>query len=164
VTQKTIALLMLLALAANSGAGGHQLPGRVLRVIDGDSLVLDVRGSLFEIGLAGVDAPELNQPWGPGAAEHLRRMIAGAFVVVDAHTTRDSGMVGSIRFKGRDLGLDLIEAGLAWSLFRGDPADGPAATPHAYTRAEQAARAAGRGLWSDENPVPPWQWRRPGRP
>ena len=25
---------------------------------------------------------------------------------------------------------------------------------------EQAARAAGHGLWADKEPIPPWEWRK----
>ncbi|MRR39084.1 nuclease, partial [bacterium] len=29
-----------------------------------------------------------------------------------------------------------------------------------YLAAEQEARQAGRGLWRDRNPMPPWEFRR----
>jgi endonuclease YncB( thermonuclease family) len=34
------------------------------------------------------------------------------------------------------------------------------ATRMEYFRIEDEARVAGRGLWSDPHPVPPWEWRR----
>ncbi len=27
---------------------------------------------------------------------------------------------------------------------------------------ERSARAAGKGLWADSTPVPPWEWRKKG--
>jgi endonuclease YncB( thermonuclease family) len=55
---------------------------------------------------------------------------------------------------GSDVGLEQVRAGMAWH-----------ATPYLreqtpqereeYARAEQAARADGRGLWIDPNPIPP---------
>jgi len=30
----------------------------------------------------------------------------------------------------------------------------------AYSEAEKAAQDAKRGLWSDPEPVPPWEWRK----
>jgi hypothetical protein len=32
-----------------------------------------------------------------------------------------------------------------------------------FTDAEREARERHRGLWADENPVPPWEWRRERR-
>ena len=156
---RIMVLPVLLGLATPVPATAQQLPGQVLRVVDGDSLVLDVRGSQYQVELAGIDAPELNQPWGHAAASRLRQEIGGAFVVVDTQAADGPGVVGTILFRQRDLGLQLIGDGLAWSLFRADEdATYPTDAPHPYAIAEQQARAARRGLWSDDAPVPPWQW------
>ena len=140
-------------------AADGQLPGHVLRVIDGDSLMLDVNGGHYRIELAGIDAPEVSQPWGGTAAQRLHRTLTGAFVVVDVEAG-DSGhqVTGSVEFRGRDVALDLLYDGLAWSTIAVSDADTDYA--HPYTEAENQARAARRGLWSDERPIPPWEWRR----
>ena len=154
------------------------LPGRVLRAIDGDTLVLDVRGGRFEVDLDGIDAPESNQPWGDAATASLQRALVGAFVVVDVQPgSRGQPVRGSIDFKGRDVALDLLHDGLAWSTVgvdtsgrqndrdaRGSTAGGEPAgdAEHPYTLAERDAREARRGLWSDPLAIPPWQWRRYG--
>jgi len=142
-----------LALAADM-----QLPGRVLRVVDGDSLVLDVRGSLYRIELADIDAPELNQPWGETAAARLHARLTGMFVVVSGDATGPA-MRGRVVFKGRDVALDMLYDGLAWSTVAVDP---QAAFPHPYNAAQHQAQDARRGLWSDEDPIPPWEWRAGG--
>lgn len=161
ITLSLIPALLLVVLASGVQADGRSLPGRVLRVVDGDSLVLDVRGSQYRIDLAGIDAPELNQPWGPAAGERLRRLLAGAFVVVEVQGGEGTALSGGIRLRNRDPALQLLEEGLAWSLFResagGDSADD---RPNPYLAAEQAARAARLGLWSEPMPIPPWEWRR----
>jgi len=152
----TIALATLLCLAGGlAAAAGLQLPGRVLRVIDGDSLVLDVRGGLYGIELADIDAPEPNQPWGETAAERLRTQLTGMFVVV-SDATPGPTMRGRVLFKGRDVALDLLHDGLAWSTIPPDPQRPNA---HPYNEAQDHARAARRGLWSDAEPIPPWTWR-----
>lgn len=153
---------LITALAALAAAQpchtGDQLPGRVLRVIDGDSLVLDVRGGHFRVELAGIDAPELNQAWGEAAASYLYRTLTGAFVVVDRVRFDASGAAhGTIITRGRDLAEGLLHQGLAWSVAA--PRASDADSDHSYAVAEQQARKARRGLWSDEHPVPPWEWR-----
>lgn len=46
----------------------------------------------------------------------------------------------------------MVADGMAWHYARYSKDAGPA-------DAESDARAAGRGLWSDREPVPPWEWR-----
>ena len=150
-------LLCALLAAWPVSAADYRLPGRVLRVIDGDSLVLEVRGAQHRIELAGIDAPELNQPWGGSAARRLHDMLTGAFVVVTAQHPGSAGTLsGSIELKDRDVALDLLYEGLGWSTVSQDPQDD---RNHPYDRAEREAREAQRGLWSEERPIPPWQWR-----
>jgi endonuclease YncB( thermonuclease family) len=57
------------------------------------------------------------------------------------------------------MGLEQVRAGMAWHATPYQREQ----TPHEreeYARAEEAARAARRGLWVDPNPVPPWEWRK----
>ena len=49
---------------------------------------------------------------------------------------------------------EMVRQGLAWWFARYAPADTELA------RLEAEAKAARRGLWSQPNPVPPWNWRR----
>jgi endonuclease YncB( thermonuclease family) len=148
-------LATTLVAAHGIALAGSQLPGRVLRVIDGDSLVLEVRGAQYRVELADIDAPELNQPWGTNAAERLNAAVVGLFVVVEGRPL-DRGIRGRVVVRGRDVALDLLYDGLAWSTLPVDPQQYVA---HPYSEAERQAREAGRGLWSDERPVPPWEWR-----
>lgn len=141
-------------------AADRQLPGRIIRVVDGDTLILDVRGSQYRIELAGVDAPELNQPWGSTAANQLYSSLTGVFVVINqAQPATDGSTMGTVIFKDRDIALDLLHGGLAWSTVGAvtlQPGDA-----HPYAVAQARARLARRGLWSEDNPVPPWEWRTP---
>lgn len=65
---------------------------RVVRVIDGDTVVLRRGGVDVSCRLLGVAAPELNQPGGPEAAAYLRGWLAGKVVRVSyagPEATRD---------------------------------------------------------------------------
>jgi len=55
---------------------------------------------------------------------------------------------------GRNVGHELLREGLAWWQ---RAASGDAS----LEEVEQLARAAGKGLWADPNPVPPWEWKTP---
>ncbi len=167
VVRALILCSLAIALAKPAFASERQLPGRVIHVMDGDSLVLDVRGSHYRIEIAGIDAPELNQPWGQTATTHLAHLLTGSFVVVEIlHDAGTAGSSGTIVYKGRDVAYDLLYDGLAWSTRRGDQESThaitaePAPPTDPYTTAEDQARLTRRGLWADPRPVPPWVWRR----
>ena len=55
---------------------------------------------------------------------------------------------------GRILNHELVRAGLAWRYRKYAPDIGTLA------QLEAAARDAKRGLWSQPNPLPPWEWRK----
>jgi endonuclease YncB( thermonuclease family) len=157
--RQVLCVIVLLVHTGLAGAADYQLPGRVLRVIDGDSLVLDVRGGIYQVELTGIDAPEPDQPWGEAAAYRLNATLTGVFVVVDARASAavPHGIVyGSVVFKGRDVALDMLHDGLAWSTI---PVDPQQTSPHPYNEAQRQAQDAHRGLWSDPDPIPPWEWR-----
>ena len=153
---------VLFGVSGLSNAVDRQLPGRVLWVVDGDSLVLDVRGSHYRIELADIDAPELNQPWGQTAADWLRRSLTGSFVVVHWSGTTAHPIQGTLFSRDRDIGLDLLHEGLAWCTL--GPVTELPDQGLPYREAETTARQARRGLWQDEHVVPPWEWRRRGGP
>ena len=56
---------------------------RVLRVIDGDSLRIELRGLEMSLRLLGVDAPEWNTPDGPKAKTFVQEWVDAAGGVID---------------------------------------------------------------------------------
>ena len=152
------------ALAADTAAKpkGRVFSGHVVRVIDGDTLVLE---GDRRIRLLDIDTPEMHfdtgkpEPHAQAATDALRRMVFGQYVTVETgHKAKDG--------YGRWLGhiyLRTPEGGTAWvngTLVR----EGHA---HLYTFADNAmyarelgayeaiARANKRGLWA----LPEWQVR-----
>jgi endonuclease YncB( thermonuclease family) len=110
--------------------------------------------------LAGIDAPERNQPWGETATRELRRQVAGRFAVVDwnkkDHWKR---LIGVVRLIGDAQKLHMIDRGLAWHYKRYEREQSPSDRQR-YAEAETAACEAKLGLWSDPDPVAPWDWRK----
>jgi micrococcal nuclease len=60
-----IALAMVLALAFPALAE----EAHVLEVLDGDSLLVEVRGLRAQVRLLGIDTPEYSQEWGQQARD-----------------------------------------------------------------------------------------------
>jgi len=149
------ALVLLLTLdlvtAAQSPAS---FTGRVVGVLDGDSLlVLDGRRQV-DVRLLGVDAPEGGQAYGSACRRTLSNLVFGKTVAIQVvDIDRYERSVSRVTVDGRDAGLEMIRAGCAWH-YRQYLDD------VAYAAAEQDARRARRGLWQDAAPVAPWNYRQ----
>ncbi len=142
-------------------AQASPLKGRVIHVADGDTItVLDPSQESFRIRLAGIDAPEKAQPWGKVSKQAMSDRVAGREVVVEWHKRdRYHRLIGVVRVDGVDAGLAQVAEGLAWHYLDYEKEQTPEDRTR-YADAERAARAEGKGLWRDTDPIPPWVWRR----
>jgi endonuclease YncB( thermonuclease family) len=80
-------------------------------VIDGDTIVV----SKIKVRLAGIDAPELDQPWGQKSKWEMVRICKGQVLRVEltGETSYDR-LVGTCYLPdGRDIGAEIVKAGLA---------------------------------------------------
>jgi endonuclease YncB( thermonuclease family) len=153
--------LLLALLITHCLAHADTLTGRVVRVTDGDTIViLDSADTQHKIRLTGIDAPERKQAFGTKSKEHLSDSIAGKFVVVD-YDKRDyyKRILGKVLLNGEDMNLEQIRAGLAWHYKKYQKEQSPSDRA-LYSAMEVEAREAGRGLWRDPAPVPPWKYRK----
>ena len=129
--------------------------GKVLRVIDGDTLKVAYGTDAVVVRLYGVDAPETRQRYGWSARAFVHRLVAGHTVTVMSHGhDRYGRLIGSIYLgTGANLGQALVEHGLAWWYTSYAPKD------VLLAQLEYEARLHTRGLWAARAPVAPWVWR-----
>ncbi len=127
---------------------------RVLRVIDGDTLiVLQPPNAWVYIRLAEIDAPEHNQPYGTEARDALIALVGyGNVRIVETAHDRYGRTVARLYVGRTDVSAALVRQGCAW-VYRQYAHD-----PTLYI-AEEEARRARRGLWAEDHPIPPWEWR-----
>jgi endonuclease YncB( thermonuclease family) len=130
------------------------LKGKVVAVSDGDTLrVLDASGTQHVVRLRGIDAPETRQAFGTKARERLAKLTMGKAATVLVHDRDRFGRsVGVVEVAGENVNERLVADGMAWHYARFDKSPALAA-------AQREAQAAKRGLWADDYPVPPWEWR-----
>jgi endonuclease YncB( thermonuclease family) len=128
------------------------LTGRVVKVTDGDTInVLDHANTQYRIRLQGIDAPERKQAYGNASRKHLSSLVAGKTVTVEwDKRDRYGRTVGFVIVDGQDANLEQLKAGMAW-FYRYYQKELSAEQRKLYARAEDEA---------DENPAPPWEWRR----
>jgi micrococcal nuclease len=161
-----LALLLVAAGAAGASAGGaleggdvtaggaRADSGRVVKVVDGDTIHVQVAGTREKVRYIGVDTPETKHPakgvecYGRQASQFNARLVAGERVrlVRDVEERDRYGRLLAYVYRVRD-GL-FVNAELA-RLGYAQPLSIPPDVRHAERFADLArqAREQGRGLW-----------------
>jgi endonuclease YncB( thermonuclease family) len=138
-------------------------PITVLQTIDGDTITARYRSDdaatpPITVRLYGIDAPETDQPGGAEATRFVTGWLAGRSLLLRNHGTDQYGrVIGEIFAEGvpavLTLNNELVGRGLAW-WYREYAQD-----DRALEQLEARARGDNRGLWKQNSPVPPWEWR-----
>lgn len=148
----------LLILFAPLPAIAMEWSGTVVGISDGDTLtVLNAEKHQVKIRLVEIDAPESKQAFGTQSKQSLSEICFKKSVVVD-----DKGLdkykrtLGRLRCDGVDANAEQVKRGMAWAYKQ-------YLTDQSIAGLEQAAKESGTGLWADENPTPPWEFRHGGK-
>jgi len=149
-----IALILFLAPAVLSQ---QAIPARVVEVIDGKTLVLEMRAGKVNAVLQQIDVPEPEQPLHQIVIEHLKQLVLGK--VGDFRTVEftGTGTVGQLVIGGVDVSQQMLRDGAAWL----SPAEisGNAPERASYNVSETQAKADKLGVWSVKDLKPAWQVR-----
>jgi endonuclease YncB( thermonuclease family) len=155
-----IALLLLIPVLAF--AAQKTLQAKVMKVSDGDTIVVSPidGGNFFKCRLYGIDTPEGSQTYGDEATKALKHLILAQ--VVEIQTTGDITYrreVCHVTLNGVDVNLEMVRLGHAWAYRKYLKKPYKAL----YVEAETEAKSKRLGLWKDDNPVPPWDYREAKR-
>lgn len=141
-------------------AQSEVITGLVLSVHDGDTITLHTEAGTKKIRLAGIDAPEIKQPYGIESREALRQDVLNQAVTIDTTKQDKYGRsVGKVLLNGEDVNLKQVRRGLAW-VYADYIKELSAENRELYKTAEKAANDDHRGLWRDDQPVAPWTYRK----
>jgi micrococcal nuclease len=166
-----LAAVGLHALAHGPAQRNPVFSGVVISVLDGDTFKVRTKGwGDWTVRLWGIDAPELDQPFGQEAKKHLSRVVLNKHVVVEDYTGKNGvevrvgeAFVESDKPPKQDnVNEVMVAAGFAWWERLPDNSDLRYAM-NRLMRAEEAARQAKRGLWSKSGAIPPWDWKKGGK-
>lgn len=148
-------LLLPLFLLFTLSAQAETLGGHVVKIADGDTLtLLTSSNEQVKIRLAGIDTPERKQPFGNRAKQALSKLAFQKQALVEIETKDRYGRtVGIVFVNGQNVNAELVKQGMAW-VYRKYNKD------KALYELESRAKKERLGLWLEENPVPPWEWRR----
>lgn len=128
---------------------------RVVGVHDGDTLTcLDETNTQQKVRLAEIDAPELGQDYGKVSREALAEMVFGKTVTVtEEGKDRYGRWIAHLQLSGVDVNRQMVATGNAWHY-----ADYSRDTTLATLQTDAQTRRL--GLWSQPEPVAPWDFRQ----
>ncbi len=151
--KSTIGILALWGIVSLSVNAGDEPKVKVISVIDGNTIeILDNNGDHYKILLYGIDSPDSGQHFAKEAKALLAQLVLEKSVTLVMHGKDRYGVrIGEIQADGTaDPKYELVRTGLAWTTEQDEKLE----------MVKQHARSQGLGLWVDENPLPPWMWRR----
>lgn len=151
---------LAMAALATTGARAETVQGQVVRVIDGDSVLLKTADDRppIEIRLHGIDAPEGCQAGGPEARDALQAMLRGKLVSASMRGRDHYGRsLATLEVDGVIVNQRMVAEGHAWSL-RTKWDRGP------YVAQERMAQSLKRGLHAAGGAIAPAEFRRRNGP
>jgi len=136
-------------------AAEETLHGTVTEVVDGNTILIRTHeGEEYKVYLHGIDSPEPGQEYAEQSKKLLERLLLKKKVSIAMNgKDRLGNRLGIIQVDGApDPRHELVKAGLAW------PAEKNTNTE--LESMKETAKASSLGLWQQENPTPPWVYRR----
>jgi len=126
---------------------------KLKRISDGDTVVTteDTR-----IHFWGIDTPERDQSYGSDATEALTVMLNDQQLYFETKDVDRYGRTAGVlcTADGSDVNLEMVCDGNAWRYER------YAKKASDYKQCQEDAQRNNRGLWANEDPVAPRDWRR----
>lgn len=149
-------IFLALLLATNSNA--ETINGTVTRITDGDTVTLtSLAGERIKVRLNAIDAPEKKQAFSKASSRSLAKLCLNQSArVVTNKLDKYGRSIGDLFCNGIFANEYLVSNGFAW-VYRKYSNDAR------LLKLEANAHASYIGLWSDPEPLPPWEWRKAKR-
>lgn len=134
--------------------------GLVIKVIDGDTIIVLDGAKKRKVRLVGIDAPELKQNFGLKSKQELSGLIDRKRVKILSNSEdRYKRALGKVIYNNIDINLSLIKVGMAWHYKRYKKNQSKKDQVE-YAYYEKLAIESQIGLWRDNNSIAPWDWRK----
>ena len=147
---------VFLLLGCNNSKLTDNFIAKVIGVKDGDTIeILKGKQSII-IRLSDIDCPEKSQPFGSAAKKFTSEFCFGKEVKIISNGKFDryKRLIATVIIDDVSLNKQLVIYGLAWHFKKYSDSK-------ELVGIEEKARQNKVGLWADNNPTPPWEWRKP---
>lgn len=146
--------VLILAAALLMGFQTKLIEGTVTGIQDGDTIEVTVDGKVVVVRLNGIDCPEDGQGFSAKAKQYttihsLKQKVKLEKVTTDVH----GRMIANVFLDdGTSLAQQIVAAGYAWHYKQ-------YSKDEKLAEAEKQAKKKKLGLWIEENPVSPWEFK-----
>lgn len=155
------------------GSNVNILEGLVVGVTEGDRLTVNSFGTEIPVRLYGVAAPQTakidkftgwykqGQPYAEDAFRALSIKVLHQQVKVEVRSTlaikpnAPQIAVAIVYLDGRNINLEMLQDGWGWAYKKLLTSN----DYHRYSTAQRIARSRKNGLWIQEDPQPPWDFK-----
>ncbi len=151
---KVVLITLLLTLAISPFAFAKSFTGKCINIDDGNIIVVMKGNDTVRVRLEGIACPETGQSFHDEATQFVTNLVLGKDIFVDVKTVDyDRRLVSSVKVDGKEVSMELIKEGLAWYYDK-------ISKNIELASAEQAARKQKLGIWSQPDPMAPWDYKR----
>jgi micrococcal nuclease len=120
------------------------------RVIDGDTIEVEMEGKPVRVRYKGIDCPEISQKGGQEAKEANKNMLSSTVTLItDDQTDGGYGRLAAyIQYGNSTVNEELVKKGYCW------------AYGSEFKDIQEKAKAYREGIWKDDNPQSPSEYRQ----
>ena len=134
--------------------------GTVIRIVDGDTLRINIEGFEMPVRLWGIDAPEMTQSNGPEAKRNLEMLVpAGSRAAIHPVNRDRYGRIVAVVDNDTEMAVNftMVLRGWAYHYRQYDPR-----INGCFAHAERAAQDGRKGIWQGgvNGDKRPWEHRR----
>ena len=153
-------IFSLLLIFTHLSIFSESMLGKVVGVSDGDTITLiDSTNAQHKIRLIGIDAPEKAQAFGQMSKKSLSDLVFSKEVEISwEKRDRYQRILGKVLLDGQDICLEQVKRGMAWH-YKQYQRDQSQEDRSKYDLAEKNARERKLGLWAEDSPIEPSQFR-----
>lgn len=151
----TASLVFAILLSVLSANAQVTMSGKVVDVLDGDTVIIETLSGKFEATLQFIETPTREQAMFETVKQHLRQLVYGKSVIFRARTISDEASTGRLTLDEVDISEQMLRDGAAWHV----PARLSAQARDEYDRYashEAAAKKENRGIWAVKELASSW--------
>ena len=140
---------------AASASAQLTIPGEVLDVIDGKTVLVAIPGGKVKVELQYIEVPEQGQQLSETVTAHLRGLVVGKSVQYRPISLLRDRAIGRLTVKNVDISQQMLRDGAAWH--KPEHSGQEKAEYDIYASSEAAAKTENVGVWSVPALKPSWQ-------
>jgi endonuclease YncB( thermonuclease family) len=153
--RKCLVVVMMLMMSSVI-ALPQEWSAKVIKVIDGNTLEIKTTDNeIYKVLLKNIDCPEIEQSYGEEAKRLTEKLLLKkkVTVVIMGKDRWGNRLVDITLSNGKDINQELLKKGYAWHNTR-------LSSSSKLKSLEASAKHQKVGLWTNDEPTPPWIFRR----